>query len=264
MDCIADHRTDGRAVKADDGFVTSKNGRRTRRFTTKGWFLQVMWKDGTENWLPLKELKESHPVEVAEYAEANKLLSEPAFAWWAPFTLKKRNKIIAAIKTRSKKKTHKYGVQVPKTVREAYELDKINGNTLWRDAIAKEMKNVMVAFDILEPGRNIEPGRKHLACFMVFDVKMDMTRKARFCANGARSPELEQSVYSGVVSRKSARIAFTYAALNGLKVMAADIQNAYLQAPISEKYWTTCGPEFGETGVLICCPDLMMLKCMFV
>ena len=26
--------------------------------------------------------------------------------------------------------------------------------------------------------------------------------------------------------------------------MSADIQNAYLQAPISEKYWTICGPEF--------------------
>ena len=34
--------------------------------------------------------------------------------------------------------------------------------------------------------------------------------------------------------------------------MAADIQNAYLQAPTNEKYWTTCGPEFGteESGKL--------------
>ena len=31
----------------------------------------------------------------------------------------------------------------------------------------------------------------------------------------------------------------------GFDVMAADIQNAYLQAPTNEKYWTTCGPEFG-------------------
>ena len=27
--------------------------------------------------------------------------------------------------------------------------------------------------------------------------------------------------------------------------MAADILNGYLQAPISENYWTICGPEFG-------------------
>jgi len=37
-------------------------------------------------------------------------------------------------------------------VKEAYELDKINGNNFWRDAIAKEMKNVKIAFDILEDG----------------------------------------------------------------------------------------------------------------
>ena len=42
------------------------------------------------------------------------------------------------------------------------------------------------------------------------------------------------------------RIAFTYAALNGLDVWAADVKNAFLQAPCSEKYFTVCGPEFGS------------------
>ena len=54
------------------------------------------------------------------------------------------------------------------------------------------------------------------------------------------------STYAGVVSRESVRIAFTYAALNGLDVWAADLQNAFLQAPCSEKYYTVCGPEFGS------------------
>ena len=48
------------------------------------------------------------------------------------------------------------------------------------------------------------------------------------------------------MSRETVRIALTYAALHGLNVMAADIRNAYLQAPISVKYWTTLGPEFGS------------------
>ncbi len=50
------------------------------------------------------------------------------------------------------RRTHKYGIEVPKTVRQAYDLDRINGNTLWADAIAKEMKNVRVAFRILPKG----------------------------------------------------------------------------------------------------------------
>ena len=41
-------------------------------------------------------------------------------------------------------------------------------------------------------------------------------------------------------------MALTYVALNGLKVMSADIQNAYLTAPTSQKLWTTCGREFGS------------------
>ena len=36
--------------------------------------------------------------------------------------------------------------KIPKTVQEALNLDKENGNTLWYDVIVKEMKNVRVAF----------------------------------------------------------------------------------------------------------------------
>ena len=42
------------------------------------------------------------------------------------------------------------------------------------------------------------------------------------------------------------RIAFTYEALNGLDVWAADVQNTFLQDPCSEKYYTVCGLEFGS------------------
>ena len=45
------------------------------------------------------------------------------------------------------------------------------------------------------------------------------------------------------------RIAFTYAALNGVDVFAADIRNAYLQAPSSQKDYTICGPEFGLENI---------------
>jgi hypothetical protein len=51
--------------------------------------------------------------------------------------------------------------------------------------------------------------------------------------------------YASVVSRESVRIAFTIAALNDLDCMTADIQNAYLNAPVTEKVWTWCDPEFG-------------------
>ncbi len=42
--------------------------------------------------------------------------------------------------------------RVPKTVEDALDLDRCNGNTMWADAIAKEMKNVQVAFNPLQDG----------------------------------------------------------------------------------------------------------------
>ncbi len=44
---------------------------------------------------------------------------------------------------------HKFGIECPKTVEDALELDKQNVNTMWANAIAKEMKNVKAAFNPL-------------------------------------------------------------------------------------------------------------------
>jgi hypothetical protein len=51
-----------------------------------------------------------------------------------------------------------------------------------------------------------------------------------------------------VVSREKVRIALLMAALHDLEVQAADVENAYLTAPTSEKVWTICGPEFGANA----------------
>ena len=63
---------------------------------------------------------------------------ELAFAWWVPHTLKKCNRII------SKVRLHKFRIRIPKSVEEAKQLDQENGDTQWRDAICKEMQNVML------------------------------------------------------------------------------------------------------------------------
>jgi hypothetical protein len=68
--------------------------------------------------------------------------TEPAFDWWIPYILKKQNRIISAVSNHYLKRTHKFGVQIPKTVRECHEINKENGNTLWQDAIRKEMNNM--------------------------------------------------------------------------------------------------------------------------
>jgi hypothetical protein len=75
--------------------------------------------------------------------------------------------------------THKFGIKVPKTIKEAFDLNRKNGNTFWANAIAKEMKEVRIAFKILPGGHVMPIEYQKIPCHMVFEVKMeDFLRKA--------------------------------------------------------------------------------------
>jgi hypothetical protein len=244
MSEIIDHKSDGSAVSKDDGIETTKEGIERPRRTTKGWKLLVSWKDGTASWVALKDLKEAYPVQVAEYALANKILEEPAFAWWARHVLKKRDRIIRKVKSRYWARTHKYGIVLPKSVEEALRVDKETGTDLWQKAIEKEMKTIDCAFEF--PENNKAPvGYQKIDCHMVFDVKMTLERKARYVAGGHQTEPTKDITFASVVSRDSIRIAFTIAALNDLEILSADISGAYLNAKAAEKVYTLAGKEFG-------------------
>jgi hypothetical protein len=105
---------------------------------------------------------------------------EPAFNWWVPHVLKKCDQTISLVHrrtTRYLKRTHKFSIEVPKTVNEALALDRKNGNTLWADAIAKEMREVRIAFNILPDGGSVPSGYQKIPCHMLFDVKMEDSRQ---------------------------------------------------------------------------------------
>ena len=87
-------------------------------------------------------MKYSYPVRVAEYVISNRIAEEPVFAWLVQDTVKRRDRIIAKVASKYWQKTHRYGIRVPKTVQEAIVIDKENGNTVWWDAICKEMTNM--------------------------------------------------------------------------------------------------------------------------
>jgi hypothetical protein len=127
------------------------------------------------------------------------------------------------------------------------KLDKENDNTLWQDAVRKEINNLRTAFKILNGEESVPPTYQKIRCHMIFDVKMeDFRRKARFVAGGHTTETPHAMTYASVVSRESVRIALTLAALNDLDVKMADIENAYLTAPVTEKVWTVLCPEFGD------------------
>ena len=68
---------------------------------------------------------------MAEYTVENRVATEPAFAWWIKHVLRKQYRIISRTASKYWQKTHKYGVIVTKTVKEAIQIDKANGDTRW-------------------------------------------------------------------------------------------------------------------------------------
>ena len=65
-------------------------------------------------------------------------------------------------------------------------------------------------------------------------------------AGGHTTNPLATITYAKVIYRENFRIALTMAELNDSEVKVADIQNAYITAPVSEKIWTVMGKEFGQ------------------
>jgi hypothetical protein len=72
-------------------------------------------------------MKDAYPVHVADYAVANNLTTEPAFRLWVPFVLKKRERVLKKVKTKYWSTSHKYGLELPKSVSHALEIDKRTG-----------------------------------------------------------------------------------------------------------------------------------------
>jgi hypothetical protein len=81
------------------------------------------------------------------------------------------------------------GIPVPRTIEEAYQLDREHGTNYWHQAI---MKNNAIAFRFLEQGESVPAGSTWIPCHMIFNVTKVPT----------------QLTYSSVVTRDSIRIAF--------------------------------------------------------
>ena len=92
------------------------------------------------------------------------------------------------INTKCRKVTHKFGIDIPTSIKHALEIDRINRNTFWRDALELEMMNMGIAFDILDDNDLVPPVCSKVTGHVIFDCKMDMTRKSRWVLDGHKTP----------------------------------------------------------------------------
>eukprot|EP00978_Attheya_sp_CCMP212_P028675 scaffold99696_cov50-Attheya_sp.AAC.1 len=114
LDEIVDHCRLESAIRKSKGTYETQRGLTRNVRTTKGWEICVQWKDGSTDWIALKDLKESYPVELAEYAINIKIDDEPAFAWWVPYVMKTRDRIISKVKSKYWARTELFQLQMRK------------------------------------------------------------------------------------------------------------------------------------------------------
>ena len=145
----------------------------------------------------------------------------------------------------------KFGIKIPNSTREALLFDKLNNDTKWGDAIAKEMNGLcrLNVFKFFSPSHKLDKqnGWQYAPLHMIFDIKREDRRyKARLVIGGNVIDSSDYTTYSSTVQDISTRLLQLVAVQNGLGIMTGDIANAFCTAPCAEKIWSVAGPEFGE------------------
>ena len=90
------------------------------------------------------------------------------------------------------------------------------------------MKNSRVVFNFLDQDNHVLVGYKDITCNLIFDVKMNLTRKARYVAGWHLTDPPSSMAYESVVSQDSVRIDFLVAASNKLDIVTRRSQTGIL------------------------------------
>ena len=206
---------------------------------------------GDKAWFKMDTLRIDDPHLVINYAFQHDLQDLQDFQWiqdYVDFDPTCERMVRANKTSLTKGKKYKFGIEVPRNPLHAFELDKENGNSGWRDSIGKELGQIRdyEVFKVWPDDKPLPPGYKRIPYHIVFDVKFDGRLKSRLVAGGHRSPDVpREDVFSGVASMEAVRLGFLLAKMNGLKVCAGDVGNAFLYGSTKEKVYVIAGPEFG-------------------
>jgi len=227
---------------------------------------------------PFSMLKKDRPLELATYIKNNVIEKKRngKYNLWAKNILVRAQRIIRRMKRyhnisriariyrikqlkfnrisrnkRNQKKgvRTKYGINIPRNVKEALAFDLINNNTLWIDAIKKEMMALETAgvWEFHPPHFRPSKDFQYAPLQMIFDVKQeDLRHKARLVSGGHVVESSMWESYSSVVQQRTIRMLETIALNEGLSFITGDIGNAFVQADTKEKIYTIAGAEFGD------------------
>jgi hypothetical protein len=169
--------------------------------------IKAIWGDEEESWVRADALRVQDPYPLVVYAVKKKLTRAPGWEWTTSYLEDDDHlaSMVRAYKSRVNGTQFMFGVEIPKNAKRALEMDKENGNSLWRDSIDKELEmiNEFRTFRRLNPGETLPPEFKPVPYFIVFANKFDGRRKARLVANGNKTVIENEDVYSRVVGMET-------------------------------------------------------------
>ena len=251
-----------------------------QRWTNGKLQLRMNTSSDDSQWVDFRDAKEDHPRKVAQfivdhYKTRSKKEGRDRVISWAKKVLRDYDRAVRRIArlydfvlndddtirkvrraVRAKKKKlkgkpptrFKYGVQVPRNIMDAQRLDQLNGNTLWMDAVQKEMQALydLDCFEFREAGYNPGSDYQVTRLHLIFDVKNDLRRKARLVAGGHLVDLFDTEVYSSTVKGISVKLLHVIAHQKKLTALCGDVGNAFVTAETREKVYCIAGLEFGE------------------
>ena len=135
-------------------------------------------------------IRKDDPITVAKYAK-DKHLTEQRGWTWAKRIVEREKKLLRMMKANAGQKKSgrkfKFGIEVPRTVKRALELDKTNRNSYWQDAMTKEATTMLNMNTFKDMGKHLDwSGYQYIPIIWCFDVKFDFRRQARAVANGCQ------------------------------------------------------------------------------
>ena len=251
----------------NDKELKSIGGSHVVQFIAHDWrfgnlYLKIKWDTDQTTWESVRDMRADHPAMTAQYIVAHNVTRSKRGGdrnlHWARKTVRDLDRAYKRLrrlytfyldeddriqvmrrtkKSKKKKKkqlspTIKYGIKVPRNVKEAIEFDRENKNTLWQDAMKLEMGTLidLECFEFKEKGYDPGEGWQKTTLHIVFDVKQDFRRKARLVAGGHLVDILDHQVYASTVKSISVQLLHMIAHKADLKQLCGDITNAFVTA----------------------------------
>ena len=231
---------------------------------------KIQWNNGDTSWESLRDMKQDYPRLTAQYLVGNYTCRSShgvdRILKWAKNTVRDLDRAVRRITrlydiylndhdeikmtrrtvkgSKKKKKTYsnvpiyKYGIQVPRSVKHADELDVKNGNNFWKEAFEKEVKALLDldCFEFHPAGyhQSLDKTWQRTTLHMVFDVKQDLRRKCRLVAGGHLVDMMDIQVYSSTVISISIQLLHVISHKENLQQLCGDIGNAFPNAYTKE------------------------------